>query len=448
MPAGAAAKRPGVAEVVLPGERLSDAPLAFKVPPLENLAASANRLLKFEFPVTRSQKVFERLLKPNLLSAKLSKKTLEELPVPAIEFAYHAVWQEAFGPDDRTRNELLSLLLLAEELIEFDPVQLVAQDIQWLGTHEAAGLHSYYYSGEISREPLLTLLKENHYRTDFLEAVDSSDTSALRLAYLACRRLTYPLPWVGLLSALDAVMFDRFPQLARLNRLHALLGAEGLYQDPLGPQDFRAVYESMAAFLEGPAAQMAASQCQTSRPVKELIIVEGETEKLLLPLFAESMGADFNALGIFILPAGGKNHVMALYKQHAELLNCPIFVVLDGDATEVVKGLQEVLRPQDFVYQIQEGEFEDTYDLKLILQTINQHYQPYPEVTPSTFTDEALAGQGRVQILKSIWQSYNLGSFDKVEFAGKLAEMIQPNMQPPQATRLLLDTILKVRRGL
>ncbi len=443
-----ASRRSPVVELTLPGERLAGGPLSFKVPPLENLAASANRLLKFEFPVSRNRQVHERLIKANLISARLSKKTLEELPVPAIERIYHAIWQEAFGPAG-ARAEVLTLLLLAEELLEFNAEALVKEDIRGLGLHETAGLHSYYYSGEVAKAPLLRLLSENNYRTDLLEAAEESDPAAVQRAYLACRRLTSPLPWDALLSELDNPMRERFPQLARLCMLHEALEREGWYRPgALAPENFGEIFQGLTALLSGPVAQAVASRGKTARPVKELILVEGETEKMLLPLFAESMGADFNALGIFVMPAGGKNHVMSLYKQHANILGNPIFVVLDGDASEVVSGLQEVLRPQDFVYQIQEGEFEDTYDLRLILQTINQHYQPYPEVTPQTFTDESMAGQGRVQILKAIWQSYNLGSFDKVEFAGKLAEMIRPNMPPPEATRTLLETILKVRRGL
>src|SRR5262249_16169680 len=100
-------------------------------------------------------------------------------------------------------------------------------------------------------------------------------------------------------------------------------------------------------------------------------------------------------------------------------------------------------------------EFEDLYDLNLILRAINRHYQPYPEVTRERFQELAEASQakGRVQALKVLWQSYNQGSFDKIEFARRYAEMIKPDTQhgklvtPPAGSRKVVETILKVPTG-
>ena len=388
------------------------------------------------------------------MSARLSKKTLDELPVPVTEYLYASLWRQALPPqpENALANHWLSLLLLADDLLEFDLHQLVSQDIYWLGLKDTAGLHSFYFSGDgdLNREHLVRLLTEQLVETYYLPALDDTVNpgKTVRLAYLADRRLNHVLPWMELLDRLKETDLQRFPQLARLAGLKEKLAGQGWLARPIAPEALPDLLAELQTFLLSTDAVAVMARCKTPRPVRELIIVEGETEKLLLPVFAESMKVDFNALGIYILPAGGKNHVMALYKQFSEQMNAPIFVMLDGDATEVANELQPILREQDCVYQISEGEFEDTYDLKLILKTINQHYQPYPEVTPQTFQSEETAGQGRVQILKSIWQSYGLGSFDKVEFAGKLAEMIQPSVRPPDAMRLMLETLLNVREGL
>lgn len=455
--------KPRSIEVFLSDERYREAPLQFKPPSWDNLAASANRLLKFEFPPIRDAKVYERLIKTNVLSTGISKRTLETLPLPFLETIYRELWQP-FQPS-RT-SEWLTLFLLAEERCEFNAGQLVEQDIKQIGLRDTGALHSYYYKEHLSREDMSAFLTGHGYRTDFLEAIKNNghsmqgndEESALNLAYLACRRFTHPLPWAELLDQLTPAEFGKYPRLARLKAIQELLQHQQWTTSTITPDILQTSVDQLKALMTSKAFLAIAAQYASPRPVQELVIVEGETEKMLLPLFAESMALDFNALGIDILPAGGKNHVSALYREFSRHLNAPICIVLDNDAAEIANELAATLRPQDYVFQIAEGEFEDLYDLDLILKTINQHYQPYPEVTRQGFAVIAKNGnaRGRVQALRAIWQAYNLGSFDKIEFAGKYAEYLKPatpntktkkGVQPPAAIRKLLETILSVRSG-
>jgi len=120
-------------EVLLPDERYQETSLLFKVPVWDNLAASANRLLKFEFPPKREVKVYERLIKTNGLSSGLSKKVLESLPVSWLETIYRDLWQSFCGESDSPVNNWLSLFLLIEEFEEFELSQWVVEDIRLLG---------------------------------------------------------------------------------------------------------------------------------------------------------------------------------------------------------------------------------------------------------------------------------------------------------------------------
>lgn len=446
-------------EVLLPDERYRETSLLFKVPVWDNLAASANRLLKFEFPPVRDVRVYERLIKTNGASSGLSKKVLESLPLPWLETIYRDLWRPFCGPVSSPQNDWLTLFLLVEEISEFDIAQWVQEDIKLLGERETGILHSYYYRESLNRENLVALLGGHGYRTDFLAALNeeqSQDEACLQLAYLACRRFTNALPWVELLALLEPLDLSKYVRLSRLKLVQAFLTELDWTQAALTPETLLAAVERMQALLQQAEISEIAALASLPAPVKELVIVEGETEKLLLPRFAQAMGLDFNALGIAIVPAGGKNHVLALYRENSRNLRIPICVLLDSDAEEIVDELSLSPRPQDFIFHIAEGEFEDLYDLGLIIQTVNLYYQPYPELTEASFRDLATEShaKGRVQALKAVWQAYNLGSFDKIEFAGKYAELFGPldsgkyAGQPPAAIQKLIEVILQVRAGL
>ena len=445
--------------VTLPDERYREAPLLFKIPLWENLAASANRLLKFEFPPAREVRVFERFIKTNGISSGLSKRVLEALPVPWLETIYRELWQPVCDGACSPQNDWLTLFLLVEELAEFDAAEWVLQDIQLMGERDTGIMHSYYYGGTINRDNLLALLKGHGYRTDYLEALDDAaaeDVAILQLAYLACRRLTRPCPWVELLARLGPEEGFKFPRLARLKGILALFNTQPAWANPLQPETLLSSVTALQALLHSAEVAEVAAIAAIPRPVKELVLVEGETEKLLLPLFAEAMGLDFNALGVAVLPAGGKNHVLSLYREYARHLRVPICVVLDSDAEAIVDELSSSPRPQDYIFHIAEGEFEDMYDLALILQVINQNYQPYPELTLAGFQELARSSnaKGRVHMLRVVWQAYNLGSFDKIDFAGKYAECFKPSdagefsAPVPPAIQALVEVILQVRNGL
>jgi hypothetical protein len=458
----------------LPVERYGEGSFTFKVPARDVLLASANRLLKFEFPGLRDQRVYERLLKLNVLSTGLSKRTLETLPLPYLEMTYRRLWecflnnQKPIAPE----NELLALFLLVEEMCAFNPSEMVREDIQLLGMQEAGPMHSYYYRGPLECRNLMTFLARQHYRTDFLEvlapphsepaelsnpdanASDTNSEASLQLAYLACRRLNRPLPWLELLESLNETELSRYPRLRRLKAVAEILPSHVKIPLPLQPQSLQNAVRQIKAFLDSPELAHTATEAGIPRPIRELVIVEGETEKMLLPLFAATMGFDFNALGVEILPAGGKNNVLSLYGEHSRRLGIPICIVLDSDAEEVARELKPLLRSGDAVFQIAEGEFEDTYDINLILAAINRNYQPYPELTAESFSTLAKESnaQGQVQAMRVVWQSYGLGSFDKIDFAQKYAEAFQLSAKwekalPPPEIQELLRTIMQIRTG-
>lgn len=155
-------------------------------------------------------------------------------------------------------------------------------------------------------------------------------------------------------------------------------------------------------------------------PIEEVLIVEGVTEEILLPVFAQKLGLDFNARGIQIIAAGGKNQVVKLYYKLAEELKLPIYVLLDKDAEENIKQIEPRLRPIDKIHLVSCGEFEDLLPKTLIIKTINSHFKNFLSVS----YEDLEQNLPMVKILEEIFKTKGLHEFKKAEFAKLVSEEV------------------------
>ena len=94
-------------------------------------------------------------------------------------------------------------------------------------------------------------------------------------------------------------------------------------------------------------------------PIKKILICEGITEEILLPVFAKLLNYDFDKNGIQIISADGKNQVVKMYYELADKLKIPVFVLLDSDARTNYDEILPKLKKSDKIYIIKHGEFED-----------------------------------------------------------------------------------------
>lgn len=438
---------------MVPPQILGEDTVLCRPPTLEDLAVTFNRFLKFHFPVQRNLQAIERLLLRQLIQPKLSKRNLDSLPIPLLESMAHQLWDALLPSRHPAENALLTLFILLEDLRQFKAEAWVFEDTQLLGTRDASPLHSYYFAGQLDRPTLHTILAKHDYTTHYLDAL-SPEASAeeLFLGYLADRCLTRVIPWIELFEALTPEDHQGLPFLNRLHQCHQHFLHKGIYHKiSLSPDSLGESFAALAILLESacPQAPLESSSVLVNviRPVQELVIVEGATEEILLPRFAQLLGFDFQALGIQIVPAGGKNQAQQLYQKYADVLNVPIFVILDLDAQDKLLAMQSTLRPGDCLYLLKEGEFEDMYGQELVLRTINEHYHPHPRVTRRTFQevlgDEAPVPQA--QALKQIWRHCNLGDFDKAHFASKLALSAQACKKLPLGLNQLINAIVETR---
>lgn len=155
-------------------------------------------------------------------------------------------------------------------------------------------------------------------------------------------------------------------------------------------------------------------------PIKEVILVEGITEEILLPKFSQQLGYDFYQKGVQIIPAGGKNQVVKKYYELAEQLKLPIFVLLDKDAEENIKQIQPKLRKNDRIHLVSCGEFEDLLPKSLIIKTVNSHFKNFLAIT-----EEDLGNYiPTAKILEELFKTKGLHEFKKAEFAKLVRDKI------------------------
>ena len=160
-------------------------------------------------------------------------------------------------------------------------------------------------------------------------------------------------------------------------------------------------------------------QYSTHFPLQKIIIAEGITEEILLPVFAKILGVDFDKYGFHIISAGGKNQVVKAFYQYAEILRLPI--LLDNDAKENLEQIKPKIRPIDKIHLVQSGEFEDLLPQNLILRTLNNHLKNLSFVEVSDFDSEL----STVKNLEEIYKEKGLEDFKKSDFAHLISENVK-----------------------
>ena len=148
-------------------------------------------------------------------------------------------------------------------------------------------------------------------------------------------------------------------------------------------------------------------------PVEKIVISEGITEEILLPELAKICDYDFDKNGVYMLSAGGKNQVVKLFYQLAEILRIPIFVLLDKDAMENYNEIKPKLREFDCVHVLECGEFEDVLPLNLIKKALSYDLKNISMLESESF-DETL---GMVKNLEEIFRHRGMHEFKKADFA-------------------------------
>lgn len=173
-------------------------------------------------------------------------------------------------------------------------------------------------------------------------------------------------------------------------------------------------------------------------PISRLIIVEGITEEILLPVFANKLGVNFDEKGIFILGAGGKSKSPALYFELKDKIKIPISILFDDDAKDIVEVLNTNLMKKDKSVLIQKGEFEDILSVNLIKRSLNAEYEIAVPITKS----ELSLYPRMCQNLEEFYRTRHLGEFKKAKLSKILAENIKYDTDVTEDIKCLIKSLL------
>ena len=156
-------------------------------------------------------------------------------------------------------------------------------------------------------------------------------------------------------------------------------------------------------------------------PIKKLLIVEGITEEILLPVFADKIGFNFDEIGIFILGAGGKSKSPDIYLQMKDKLKIPVILLFDSDAFEICQSLTKVLLKKDKMIIIEKGEFEDILSVNLIKRTLNSEYD-IP--IPLSVKDFSIYSR-MCKNIEEVYRTRKIGEFKKSKFSKIISKNIK-----------------------
>jgi hypothetical protein len=179
---------------------------------------------------------------------------------------------------------------------------------------------------------------------------------------------------------------------------------------------------------------------------RAILLVEGQTEALLIPHFAKLSGCDFNEAAVTVLASGGANQVLRRYIHWRELTGLPIISVLDGDAVEQAKSLSEHLRENDRLLSLPEGEIEDSLQLGDVLKYLNIWLSSL-KYSVLISSGDLKPGVRRTTELSRLWRQRGFGDFDKIGFARIIVDNLHDAREVPQIGRQIAAWVLKSSDG-
>jgi len=181
---------------------------------------------------------------------------------------------------------------------------------------------------------------------------------------------------------------------------------------------------------------------------EKLLMVEGQTEAILIPHFARLADFDLRRERILMISGGGANQVAKRFLTFRQTTRLPVACVLDGDAEAQYEIISQHIGGEDLLFSLESGELEDTFEITDFVQLLNRYLQSMTGVNaPSLVEFQALKKdlfsplQKRTQTLNRIWRERSLGNFDKVEFAGFVAETIKSENEIPEEFAAMIQSI-------
>ncbi|MBY0359976.1 MAG: ATP-dependent endonuclease [Candidatus Obscuribacterales bacterium] len=382
-----------------------------QAPSHEQLWSCLQRYLVFDSPDNRWDKLVNLLLK-QFKSDKLKPKDFLEAPLSEQE----KIFCQRFGPNNEQslkQSRIFNLFLALRDFRTYEPA---AFDTWYLSLPPE-------YSSEIVNEDDAGFLNQIVQRME----LTSSQQAWLEHSWRACPNwscLSMNGPW------------DKDPLAVFAGRALRVCSE---MPDSLTADDFMKCCTTLDQLLTKSRAKLPAS----FQP-EMVILVEGPTEAILLPHFAQLDRFDFTASGILVIPCGGTNQLERRYLILRDICRIPVLLVLDNDAEEKINTIKDILRPHDRLFVWRTGEIEDTFEINFLVKLLNSYLQTLASgglISGQDFLPE----ERRTFALDRIWKNRALGKFDKVGFAEFIKASCQTATEIPDEIRSLTQAIKELK---
>ena len=394
----------------MPG--LNDEKIIFKPMTFEELCISFERLQRFNNPYNKFERVYRDILFKHLISPKISLKSYAELNLGTIKYLVRLIWNTSVEKisSGMSENNFINLYILYEEVKERSAKEILKKFVfspNIAGYTKPANFCDSDFTSDI--DVIKNIFEQNGISFDF-DTGDLCFDDGFSEIYIKSG-MNYPLNFDGFLQIARS-----FPEtsanIKRLIKINDLIKKEKIFPGSGN------IYNSLESLYK--AAELYRKESSYKKPLKLVILAEGATEQILLPVFASIAGMDFDKNGIEIIDSGGKNHVEGIYSVLRNELNIPAVIILDSDAYENAEKIRKELRPGDTIHLISDGEFEDILLPDLICKAVNNYYGYTGKIKKTEINKP-----GRKTVLLSeLWKQKGFGDFKKSEFARIIAEHV------------------------
>ncbi len=362
----------------------------YKQPAPDEILASALKLLAFEEPASRCARL-KKLVARQLSGDSDSQRLFKQFDALAIARQYSEIYQESGA---RHQDILINMAIALSDIASFtnQAFKIWQNAIGW--QERQLQLAAGQFSAEINQlfEELKTQLNLTPAQADWL-------------FYLACAAPGW--------SGLFAQSFDDMPRLTAM--------AEIFKNRPLDTvANLVAASKSLIGLL---------------RP-RALLLVEGQSECIILPKAMQLMGLDLEQVGVHIIASGGVQQVVRRFLFYREIVTLPLICLLDEDASDASEIIFDSLRDIDGLLVLQSGELEDTFSDSAMLEILNGQLMRHGQSLQQTSFVLPKNGK-RKDALNRLFRSHGLGDFDKLEFASVAKEKLEePGDVPAEIKKL------------
>lgn len=108
-----------------------------------------------------------------------------------------------------------------------------------------------------------------------------------------------------------------------------------------------------------------------------VIFVEGQSDRVVFPIWARKMGIDFEEFGISVIPTYGKacgRYHLTVWTEAAENTGIPFYAILDKDAEKEASKLLKRLETGENLFLLKRGALEEYYPINRLADALKQEY--------------------------------------------------------------------------